>query len=243
MDWDFSGSGSINAWRIRPIQGTAYTFTSTNPAPAAPDPVGGRLRVSAFNVLNYFTAVDAGPDICGPAGTLDCRGADSAAELDRQRTKMIASMLAMDADVAGLMEIQNDSGAATQDIVNALNAATAPGTYAAINTGTIGTDAIKVAIIYQPGMVTPVGSFKVLTSAIDPEFEDNRSRPALIQTFLENSTGEKFTTAVNHLKSKGSACGAGDPDTLNGAGNCNLTRTRCRAGARPVPRDRPDRKW
>ena len=29
---------------------------------------------------------------------------------------------------------------------------------------------------------------------------------------------------MNHLKSKGSAC-AGDPDTGDGSGNCNLTRT------------------
>ncbi len=37
-------------------------------------------------------------------------------------------------------------------------------------------------------------------------------------------TGARFTVAVNHLKSKGSACG-GDPDTGDGQGNCNVTRT------------------
>ena len=232
MDWDFAGSasGSVNAWRIRPTQGAPYTFASTNPAPAAPEPVGGRLRASAFNVLNYFTTIDTtasnSTGACGPTGTADCRGADSEAELDRQRDKMIASMLAMDADVAGLMEIQNDTGASTEDIVTALDAATAPGTYEHIDTGSIGGDAIKVAIIYQPAMVTPVGAFRVLTSEIDPDFDDSRSRPALIQTFREVSTGATFTVAVNHLKSKGSACGADDPDTGDGAGNCNLTRTK-----------------
>ena len=35
-----------------------------------------------------------------------------------------------------------------------------------------------------------------------------------------------FTVAVNHLKSKGSPCDdVGDPDTGDGQGNCNLTRT------------------
>ena len=39
------------------------------------------------------------------------------------------------------------------------------------------------------------------------------------------TTGGIFTVAVNHLKSKGSDCNAiGDPDTGDGAGNCNLTR-------------------
>ena len=44
------------------------------------------------------------------------------------------------------------------------------------------------------------------------------------------ATGEVFTAAINHLKSKGSDCvgDAGlpdDPDMVDGAGNCNLTRT------------------
>jgi PKD repeat protein len=46
----------------------------------------------------------------------------------------------------------------------------------------------------------------------------------LAQTFEELATGARFTVAVNHLKSKGSAC-AGDPDTGDGQGNCNVTRT------------------
>jgi predicted extracellular nuclease len=45
------------------------------------------------------------------------------------------------------------------------------------------------------------------------------------QTFEENAGGGIFTVAVTHLKSKGSDCNdVGDPDTGNGAGNCNLTR-------------------
>lgn len=32
--------------------------------------------------------------------------------------------------------------------------------------------------------------------------------------------------SVNHLKSKGSSCGAGDDDNETGQGSCNLTRTR-----------------
>jgi hypothetical protein len=46
----------------------------------------------------------------------------------------------------------------------------------------------------------------------------------LAQTFEEVATGEQFTVAVNHLKSKGSACDA--PDALDGQGNCNRVRTR-----------------
>ena len=90
----------------------------------------------------------------------------------------------------------------------------------------IGTDAIRVGLIYKPAKVTPIGPFKVLTSAVDPRFIDTRSRPALAQTFQENATGARFTVIVNHLKSKGSACDdIGDPDVGDGQGNCNVTRT------------------
>ena len=48
----------------------------------------------------------------------------------------------------------------------------------------------------------------------------------LIQTFEEVATGERFTIAVNHLKSKGSSCNSvGDPDRLDGQANCPGTRT------------------
>ncbi|MGH9272205.1 MAG: ExeM/NucH family extracellular endonuclease, partial [Ilumatobacteraceae bacterium] len=139
---------------------------------------------------------------------------------------IVTALAAMDAHVVGLVEIQNDAGASTADLVAALNAAT-PGRYAAIETGTIGSDAIKVALIYQPAMVTPVGLFRILTTAEDPRFIDTLNRPVLIQTFEEVSTGERLTVAVNHLKSKGSPC-AGDTDPArrdDGQGNCAAVRT------------------
>ena len=52
----------------------------------------------------------------------------------------------------------------------------------------------------------------------------------------------RFTVAVNHFKSKGSACNdVGDPDTGDGQGNCNLTRTWRREGAGRLAGDRSDR--
>ena len=181
----------------------------------APD-VGGDLRVAAMNVLNYFTTFDTirgsgnGPNICGPS-LLECRGANTDFEFQRQRTKIIEAILGLDASVVGLMEIENNPSASIQDLVDGLNAETAPGTWAYINTGTIGTDAIKVGLIYRPAEVTPVGAHKVLDSSVDPRFIDTRNRPSLAQTF-DADGGGRFTVVVNHLKSKGSDCG-GAPTT------------------------------
>ena len=216
---------AFGAWRIRPIDGVANTFTAANPRPTEAPDVGGTMTVASFNVLNYFTTLDEPDAVCGPLDD-GCRGANSAAELDRQRAKIVAAMVELDADVLGLMEIENDDGAAADDLVAALNAATAPGQYAAIDTGSIGTDAIKQAFIYQPATVTPVGDYAILDSSVDATFNDDKNRPALIQTFEQVANGARVTIAVNHLKSKGSDCNdLDDPDLNDGAANCNLTRT------------------
>ena len=213
---------TFGLYRIQPVQGANYT--AVNLRTAAPDPVGGSLQVASFNVLNYFNGDGMG------GGFPTSRGANDLNEFIRQRTKIIAALVAIDADVVGLMEIENDGYgefSAIADLVNGLNDATAPGTYAYIDPGVavIGTDEIAVGLIYKPGSVTPLGASAILDASVDSRFDDTKNRPALAQSFMENSTGELFTVAVNHLKSKGSDCNdVGDPDLGDGAGNCNLTR-------------------
>ena len=216
---------SFDSYEAHPVG--SVNFTRVNTRDATPPSVGGTLKVASFNVLNYFSTIDDSGSICGPAGVLGCRGADTAAEFTRQRDKIISAITIMDADIIGLMEIENHAtDAALQDLVAGLNAATAPGTYALVATGPVGTDAIKVAYIYKPGTVSLVGAHAILDSSVDPTFIDTKNRPALAQTFEQISTGEKFTAVVNHLKSKGSNCNSlGDPDTGDQQGNCNLTRT------------------
>jgi uncharacterized protein len=218
LGFDFS------LYRIIPTGPAAYT--AANPRPASPEPVGGTLRVAAMNTLNFFvtldtTTSDTGPGPCGANQNLDCRGADADQpdEFTRQRDKLLTALSGLDADVIGLNELENTPGVEPLDsIVSGM-----PG-YAYIDTGTIGTDAIKVGIIYRPTVVTPVDTYQILDSTDDPRFIDTRSRPSLAQTFEVNATGARFTVVVNHLKSKGSAC-SGDPDAGDGQGNCNGTRT------------------
>lgn len=209
LDWRF------DVWRIQPTEGAQVT---PNPRPAVPV-VGGTTKVASFNVLNYFTTLDL-PDTPG-----DQRGANSAEEFERQEAKIVAALDAIDADVFGLIEIENsDDDAPLDALVMALNSVAGAGTYAAIHTGRLGTDAITTALIYKPAEVAPVGAFAVLDSTVDPGFRAN-NRPALAQTFTDLESGGEVTVVVNHLKSKGSDCDAlGDPDTGDGQGNCNETR-------------------
>ncbi len=213
---------SFGSYELHPTQ--PVNFTRVNVRPEVPD-VGGTMEVAAYNVLNYFTTLDNAGPICGPQGDQGCRGADNAFEFGQQRAKLVDAIAQLDAEVVGLMEIENHPGdVPTADLVAGLNVATGPGTYDYVATGAIGSDAIRVALLYKPAAVTPLGPFDILDSSDNPLFEDSLNRPMLSQTFLENATGAVFTVAVNHLKSKGSPC-PGDPDTGDGQGNCNVTRT------------------
>jgi uncharacterized protein len=215
----------FNLYRIFPTG--AADYTAANPRPASPEPVGGALRVAAMNTLNFFVTADypTGNPLdnkCGPANNVECRGWDSdqSQEFTRQRDKLLTALSGLDADVIGLNELENSTGVEPlESIVSGM-----PG-YAYISTGTIGTDAIKVGMIYRPAVVTPVGTFQILDSTDDPRFIDTKSRPSLAQTFEVNATGARFTMVVNHLKSKGSDCNdIGDRDLGDGQGNCSQTR-------------------
>lgn len=205
-------------YRIHPS--TTPGFTRANPRSAAPPAVGGNVKVASFNVLNYFTTLDDGTRGCFPSNTRsDCRGADSAAEFTRQRSKIIEALAAIDADAVGLMEVENNGSAAIQDLVDGLNAKLGAGVYAALPmpaSGT-GTDAIKVAMIYKPARLSRVGAPR---SDTDPVHH----RPPLAQTFAA-ANGERFTLVVNHFKSKGCGGATGaDADQGDGQGCFNATR-------------------
>lgn len=202
-------------WALQPTQ--AGTIENVNKRPDVPQ-VGGDLQVASANVLNYFTTLSSQDK--------NARGAATAEELKRQQDKIVAALNKLDAGVIGLNEIENN-GTAVETLVEALNAASESGKWAALKTGKIGTDAITTAFIYQPGKVEPVGKFDTLTSADDPRFIDTKNRPALAQTFKEMTSGKTVTVAVNHLKSKGSACGDPSEATLQPlVGNCQETRTK-----------------
>src|SRR6185436_6001200 len=230
LHWSFPGTGA-DTWRIRPTAATPATFTVANSRPATPPVVGGAIKAVGMNLLNYFTTIDTtsststGP--CAPSGTLDCRGADSGAELIRQRERASIVICTLNADVYGFAELENTTPSATiTDLLGAVNARCGGAhPYAFVNTGgTLGTDAIRVQQIYRTGILSPVGP---PLSDLDPI----HSRPPTAQTYdvvdaTNPAFGQRFTVVINHLKSKGSSAGLpGDTDINDGAGASNATRT------------------
>ncbi len=226
VDHDFG------AYRIRVSDDP--TLVDTNPREANPVLAEGNLKVASFNVLNLFNGDGAG------AGFPTSRGADSATEYQRQLSKIVSAVARIDADIVGLMEIENDGFGATSAIaqlVDALNAEYGDTTYAFVDLGgPVGTDEITVGIIYKPAAVEPVEAAKILTGANSPSdeqgalFDTSRNRPSVAQLFQHIDSRQQFVIDVNHFKSKGSGCGPGDDDNATGQGNCNLTRTRAAQG-------------
>lgn len=213
---------AFGSYRIHPTEAPA--FVPANLRTATPElPGTGSLKIASFNVLNYFNGDGQG------GGFPTSRGADTAVEFERQRAKIINALVAMDADIVGLVEIENDGYGPQSAIADLVSGLTDAGMeYAFVNPGVtrIGTDEIAVGYIYKPATVALVNSAAILDSSVNADFIDTKNRPALAQTFQEKSNGELLTVAVNHLKSKGSDCdGLNDPDMGDGQGNCNLTRT------------------
>lgn len=245
MDFAFS------LYRLQPVhpedEGITHiegvTYVNANPRPTEPDPILGDVRVATFNVLNFFTHLDEGVDICGPTGNLNCRGADNEEEFDRQLDKLVAGIIALDADIVGLQEVENDILGEEEDgnrahdailtLVEELNEAEGEDTWAWVGEANHYNDyPIRNEIIYRPAAVAPVGDpIALADDAFDgtlPGDIEPLGRPPLAQTFrqlVDRGSRQPFTVVVNHFKSKSSSCASiGDPDTGDGQANCNLTR-------------------
>ncbi len=203
----------------------------------------GDLRVASFNVLNFFTTVVGGD--ANPTGSN--RGALTVPEFELQRTKIVSAITRLNADVVGLMEIENNGygdNSAIANLVAALNAAQPDEAdhyawVASPDGQPIGTDAITVGLIYRPASVTPAGAASLIVLPVQQaEAQDASGKPVAINQGMRESLLQRFsspkgdaplTLVVNHLKSKGSACFEDYPDyvtadPLDGQGHCNALR-------------------
>ncbi|CAH8183274.1 ExeM/NucH family extracellular endonuclease [Vibrio aestuarianus] len=204
-------------------------FVRNDPRTNKPDMDEGDLRIATFNVLNYFNSPFGGDtNLHG-----DNRGANNLAEFEIQQEKIVNAILRLDADIVGLMEIENNGfgeGAAIRQLVEQLNQRIADKkkryTFVAVDSNndgvtdeldSIGTDVITTGVIYrekvvklQQSRVIPMPSQQA-PQVLDDKgkvLEDgkNYQRDTLAPTFKVKGGHEKITVAVNHLKSKGSKC-------------------------------------
>ncbi len=198
----------FSQYRLHPT--TAVNFTQQNLRTAAPVfAKPGDFQVSSFNVLNYFNGDGLG------GGFPTARGASTLVEFNKQRSKIINAISALNADVVGLLEVENDGfgeQSALRDLVNGLNAQAAADVWAFVDfkAEKIGTDAITSAIIYRKDRVKEIGTPAFTT--VTPF--DYGNRAPVVQTFGHLASGDTIKVAVAHLRSKGS-CPSDKTDLAN----------------------------
>ncbi|MDX3772769.1 ExeM/NucH family extracellular endonuclease [Chromatiaceae bacterium AAb-1] len=191
---------SFNLYRILPV--TEPEFTTINPRIPEPQLAHqGNIRVASFNVLNYFNGDGNG------GGFPTARGAKTAFEFERQSAKIVNALAAMNADIIGLIEIENDGfgeHSAIAELTSRLNntLGTDKYQYVALPLAGIGTDAITNGLIYNSQTISEAGT----AAMIDSGAFSYGSRPTLIQTFTALDSEQRLTVAVNHFRSK--SCGS-----------------------------------
>lgn len=202
-------------WRVQ-VRGVERIDAA--PRPQAPH-VAGDLRIGAMNLENLFNGDGAGGGFPTP------RGARTPVELAAQLARHVATLRALDADAVALMELENDGHgprSAEGELVAALG-----GPWRSVEVpGLLGSDQIRVGLIYRSDRVRPVG--RVATLGGGPF--DGMSRVPLVRAFQRldargRPRGAPVAVVALHLKSKGCGGAQGlDADQRDGQSCFNATR-------------------
>lgn len=232
---DFGDNGYVlqwgfNDWRLQPVlpiddsspADLKVGFTATNPRTDSAPAVGGDVQVASFNVYNYFTTLKS--------ENSNARGAANAAQFAIQKSKIVAAINGLDAEIVSLMEIENSVklgkpiDTALKDLVAGLNADAGSDVWAYVPTpaalnNAATTDYITNAIIYKKDAVTTVGDSATVTD----ESVWGNAREPIAQAF--DIDGRVVTVVANHLKSKSPPEGAG-AEPADGQGFFNADRVK-----------------
>ena len=219
-------SSEYRLFTTNQITNSALSYQHVADRTAVPVLTDGNLKVATMNVLNLFNSPFGGAS--NPLETN--RGAEVESEYLVQRAKIVAAIVALDADVVGLMEVENngfDDDSAVVELVNLINAElSAENEYVIARpekSKRIGTDAISSQLIYRRSVIAldrldiiempyqrvPGEFFPVQFEGDWDDFRPTSKymRNAVTPVFtLDKPDQKKLTVSVNHFKSKGSTC-------------------------------------
>lgn len=227
---------SFGFWRVQPRSAADLVYNDANPRPTSPPNLNrddsSSVTVASANVLNYFTTIADNDASCY------ARGADSDLEFSRQSEKTVLALSELNADVYGLVEVENFPGLASLDLARRLNELNPSRGYVPVSQKAgltaIGRDFIRVEILYDANVLELVGAATLTDDQVKQTLRDassegvifnGRNRVPLAAQFRK-SLGGYLTVINNHFKSKGgssSATGA-DSDQGDGAGAFNGVR-------------------
>lgn len=216
---------SYNEFRLIPTANvTSANFIHNTPRTSSPvlkqsyGEDGFTIKVATQNVLNYFNSPYGGND--NAFG--DNRGAESQQEFERQQAKLVEAIYGLDADIVGLMEIENNGFgdfSAIRELLEAINAKyykedyrdrfsresihnryvfvgfDKNGDQVLDQLDTIGSDAITNGIIYRPSKVSVVSGKVIPMPWQDaPMILDENGKPVV------DSKGELAESGKNYQR-------------------------------------------
>jgi uncharacterized protein len=196
-------------WRLQPTLKPDHL--QQNPRPEAPPrSPSTNLRVVTLNLGNFFNGDGSGK------GFADSRGARNQSELDAQRSRLVATLTALEPDVIAAAEMENDDYGPASAIAE-LAAAMGPTWRFVATPGATGTDAIRNDLLYRADRVRTVAEPRRFNHG----FFRYQGRPPIAQLFqpLAGDRQKIVRIVVPHLKSK--ACGGAngtDQDQGDGQG-------------------------
>ncbi len=198
-------------YRIQPTQPPTMVLRNHRPAP--PPTIAGALRIVNANVGNFFTTPGDGP-CSGPCETSSpspCRGAANETEFERQRTKLKAALLTLNADIIGFQGVENNGFADTSAIAGLTRLLGDDYAFIRIQNERVGCDVTSLGLVHR-NTVRPVAKAHVLPGEPVAETAEDTSPTALAQVFEQVATGERFTVVVAQLPPPHPP----DPDTGKG---------------------------
>ena len=170
-------------WLLYPVKSNPPVFYG-NPRPTSPQVAEDyNIKVCSFN-LEYYLASNYGQGY----------GADNEQQAQVQHNKILKALMAIDADIYGLVEVQTGQEA-IQKLCNAMNAAAGINRYAFINDGsTTNGTFVKVGFIYRTDKVSIVGQLFSNNTGVQQRKK--------AQCFQLKQNNEKFVFSINHFKAK-----------------------------------------
>ena len=142
-------------------------------------------------------------------------GPDGPTEHKAQREKISKALAKINADIYGLVEIQQGDSA-LQEVANDLTTNTGRH-FSWIHNGTEASGTYTTsAFVYCTDNVKPYGMLQEVRVGVK-----NRK---YMQTFEEIATGEKFIFSINHFKAKSGSASGGDANKGDGQGSFNASR-------------------
>ena len=184
---------AFGEWRIHPVAPPAIRSANPRPLDAPRRPADSALRVVQFNLQNYF--IDRGG-----------RGPTTAAGFQRQRTRLRATLRALDADLLVLHEIQNKP-AAVDDLLDWLNEDQPPARHYQATLSERSAAVIRTVMLFRPSRLTQRRAAR--------HADEAHARDPIAAVF-EDAQGEPLVVAGAHFKSRGGCPEHGDVD--RGAG-------------------------